>query len=249
MINVDRNRVREYRFYRFDTDNPIDKAGYYGLMDKFTEEFIGVSPLYKDQTPIKISNVSNYHGSVWDHQSVSLGKGLMELLYSFYEKLDTKLDIIDELKKELEELYAVESPDSVLIGEKLGVFDKLLKDHEILESINISKEVILDGLRSEHLYEDYFRSMFSFPVVVREGYRDYKVESEIVVTKELLNEIKEELLGYPKRNVFFNYKIIYTNNVLTLHVSYVFKDIDEDKLAEHVEFLKKIVSINESRVN
>lgn len=249
MLNVDRNRVKEYRFYRFDTDNPIDKAGYYGLMDKFTEEFIGVSPLYKDQTPIKISNVSNYHGSVWEHQSVSLGKGLIELLYSCYEKLDMLVDIKDELNKEFETLYLTEEPNSVLIQTKVNILDKLLKDHEVLESVNIPKELILDGLRSEHLYEDYFRSLFSFPVVVREGYRDYKVESEIVVTKELLNEIKEDLLVYPKRDVLFNYKVKYTNKVLTLHVSYVFKDIDEDKLAEQVAFLKKIVSINESRVN
>lgn len=249
MLKVDRNRVKEYRFYRFDTDNPIDKAGYYGLLDKFTDEFIGVSPLYKDQTPIKISNLSNYNGSVWEHRSVALGTGLIELLYSCYEKLDTLIDIKDELNKELEQLYLTEEPNSVLIQSKVNIFDKLLKEHEVLESVNIPKELILDGLRSEHLYEDYFRSMFSFPVVVREGYRDFKVESEIEVTKETLNEIKEDLLVYPKRNVLFNYSVKYTNKVLTLHVSYVFKDIDEDKLSEHVEFLKKIVSINESRVN
>lgn len=249
MVKVDRNRVKEYRFYRLDTDNPIDRAGYYGILDKFTDDFIGVSPLYKDQTPLKISKVFNYNGYVWETKSVSLGKDLIETLYSCYEKLDTLVDIKDGLNKELEHLYLTEDPNSVLIQAKLDILDSLLKEHEVLESVNIPKELILDGLRSEHLYEDYFRSLFSFPVVVREGYRDYKVESEIEVTKETLNEIKEDLLEYPKRNVLFNYSVTYMNKVLTLHVSYVFKDIDDDMLAEHVAFLKKIVSIKESRVN
>lgn len=249
MVKVDRNRVKEYRFYRLDTDNPIDRAGYYGLLDKFTDDFICVSPLYKDQTPLKISKVFNYNGYVWETKSVSLGKDLIETLYSCYEKLDTLADIKDELNKDLDQLYLTEDPNSVLIQAKVNVFDKLLKDHEVLESVNIPKDVILEGLKSEHLYEDYLRTQFSFQVVVREGYQDYRLETEIEVTRELLDEIKEDLAFFVNYNLFFKYSVEYRNKLLTLHVSYVFKDIAEDGFEEHVAFLKKIVSIKESRVN
>lgn len=245
MARIDMDKLLTFILSNNDTDNPDDKLGYYGIYDGSRGVFIGVSPKYKDQHPILLSNMGRIRSDMQPNKLGDMSPDLFTKLFDVYEKIVMSQETINDLKNEIEVITDLtDNKNKNIIKEKLEALSKIPKESEILNSTLISKDVILKNIKFDKLYADYFKSLFSFPIVITEGYEEFEIDSEIIIKKETLIEIKDDLLIYTSLNKNFNYSIKYVNGLLSLRLSFIFKYFSED-LIKHKDFLTKIVSINE----
>lgn len=247
MVRVDMDKVVTFHLFKNDTDNPDDKLGYYGIYDGSRGIFIGISPKYKDQNPIILTNVGRF-SSGWSSKLVDISNTLFTSLFDVYEKIVIRQENINSLKKEIEDIYVKgvtdnKSKNIILMG--MTSFEKIPKESEILNSTLISKDVILNDIKFDLLYKDYLKTKFVFPIFVVEGYEEFELESEIPISKETLLEIKDDLILYKHLNKNFSYSIKYSNSLLVINLTYIFKRNSED-FNKHVDFLTKITNIEES---
>ena len=247
MARIDMDKVVTFHLFKNDTDNPDSKLGYFGIYDGSRGMFIGISPKYKDQNPIILFNLGRFSYS-WCNQLVDISPTLFNELFAVYEKIVINQETINDLKKEIEAIYVKDLTDTkskTLIELKMEELKKVPKEHEILNSTLISKDVILNDIKFDLLYKDYLKTKFDFPIFVVEGYEEFELESEIPISKETLLEIKDDLILYKHLNKNFSYSIKHSNSLLVINLTYIFKRNSED-FNKHVDFLTKINNIEES---